>query len=170
MIQVLVSSCLLGKTVRYNASDAPCDKKILSQWQNEGRLIHFCPEFAVGFPIPRPPAEIAGGDGKMVLSGQVKVIENTGMDVTEKFVEGAKKTCDFAIEMDVKIAILTDGSPSCGSTFVYDGNFTGKQISGKGVTTELLEQNGIRIFNENQIEDALVLLKSLDVSEAENAI
>jgi len=170
MIKVLVSSCLLGKAVRYDASDAPCDKTILLQWQNEGRLVHFCPELAVEFPIPRPPAEIIEGDGKMVLSGQAKVIGNTGTDVTKNFVEGAKKTYNFAKVMDVKLAILTDGSPSCGSTFIYDGNFTGKQILGKGVTAELLEQNGIHIFNENQIEDALIFLKSLDEFEKENTI
>ncbi len=40
MISVLVSSCLLGQPVRYNGSDAPSDKTILSQWQSEGRLVN----------------------------------------------------------------------------------------------------------------------------------
>lgn len=106
----------------------------------------------------------------MVLLGQAKVFEDTGADVTEMFVEGAKKAVAFAEKNKVRIAILTDGSPSCGSTYVYDGNFTGKQVPGKGVTAELLEQNGIRVFNEDQIEDALVFLKSLEESGAENAI
>lgn len=166
MIRVLVSSCLLGLPVRYNAADAPSDKTILSQWQDEGRLVHFCPEIAADFPIPRPPAETVGGDGKMVLLGQAKVIEDTGADVTDQFLEGARKALEFAERSGAKIAILTDGSPSCGSTFVYDGTFTGGQIPGKGVTAELLEQNGIRVFSENQIEDALLFLKSLEEEEA----
>ena len=169
MIRVLISSCLLGQPVRYNGSDAPSDKTILSQWQSEGRLVHFCPEISAGFPIPRPPAETVGGDGRLVLSGHAKVIEDTGADVTEMFVEGANKAVAFAEKNKVRIAILTDGSPSCGSTYVYDGNFTGKQIPGKGVTAELLEQNGIRVFSEDQIEDALVFLKSLEESETKNA-
>ncbi len=169
MIRVLVSSCLLGQPVRYNGSDAPIDQTILSQWQSEGRLVHLCPEIAAGFPIPRPPAETVGGDGRLVLGGHAKVIENTGADVTEMFVEGAMKAVEFAEISKVGIAILTDGSPSCGSTFVYDGNFTGTKIPGKGVTAELLEQNGIRVFSEDQIEDALDFLKSLEESEAENA-
>jgi uncharacterized protein YbbK (DUF523 family) len=169
MIRVLVSSCLLGRPIRYNGSDAPSDKTILSKWKSEGRLVHFCPEIAAGFPIPRPPAEIVGGDGRLVLSGHAKVIEDTGADVTKMFVAGARKAVDFAEKNKVRIAILTDGSPSCGSTYVYDGNFTGKQIPGKGVTAELLEQNGIRVFSEDQIEDALVFLKSLEESETENA-
>jgi uncharacterized protein YbbK (DUF523 family) len=134
-----------------------------------GAPVHFCPEIAAGFPIPRPPAEIVGGDGRLVLSGHAKVIEDTGADVTKMFVAGARKAVDFAEKNKVRIAILTDGSPSCGSTYVYDGNFTGKQIPGKGVTAELLEQNGIRVFSEDQIEDALVFLKSLEESETENA-
>ncbi len=168
MISVLVSSCLLGQPVRYNGSDAPSDKTILSQWQNEGRLVNFCPEIAAGFPTPRPPAETVGGDGKMVLIGQAKVIEDTGADVTEMFVEGAKKAVYFSQKKNVKLAILTDGSPSCGSTYVYDGNFKGGQVPGKGVTAELLEQNGIRVFSENQIEDALLYLKSLEESDSQN--
>jgi uncharacterized protein YbbK (DUF523 family) len=170
MIHVLVSSCLLGQPVRYNATDAPCDKTILSQWQNEGRLVHFCPELSAGFPIPRPPAETVGGDGKLVLNGQAKVIEDTGKDVTEQFVDGAYKTLDFAEQMNVKLAIMPEGSPSCGPTFVYDGNFTGTKVPGKGVTVELLEQNGICIFSENQIEDALAFLQSLEEFEEENPI
>ena len=164
MIRVLVSSCLLGKPIRYNGSDAPSDKTILSQWQSEGRLVHFCPEIAVGFPIPRPPAETVGGDGKMVLSGYAKVLEDTGADVTEMYVEGARKEVEFAQLHNVKVAILTDGSPSCGSTYVYDGNFTGKTIPGRGVTAELLEQNGISVFNEDQIEEALEHLENLEDS------
>ncbi len=164
MIRVLVSSCLLGQPVRYNGSDAPSDKTILSQWLSEGRLVNYCPEIAAGFPTPRPPAETVGGDGKMVLIGNAKVFEDTGKDVTEMFTEGAKKAVEFAKKINVGIAILTDGSPSCGTTYVYDGNFKGGQVQGKGVTAELLEQNGIRVFSENQIEDARKFLKSIEKS------
>lgn len=169
MIRVLVSSCLLGNPVRYNGSDAPSDKTILSRWKDEGRLVHFCPEIAAGFPTPRPPAETVGGDGKLVLIGKARVLEDTGSDVTEMFIDGAKQALAFAKNNDVRIAILTDGSPSCGSTFVYDGHFTGKEIPGKGVTAELFEQNGIHVFSEHQIEDALELLQELEITEGESA-
>ncbi len=164
MVRVLVSSCLLGQPIRFNGRDAASDKKILSQWQAEGRLVHYCPELAVGFPVPRPPAETVGGDGKRVLLGQANVFEDTGADVTELFVEGARKALAFAKKQQVGIAILTDGSPSCGSTYVYDGSFTGGQIPGTGVTAELLKQNGIRVFSEDQIDDALIYLKKQEDS------
>lgn len=168
MIQVLVSSCLLGQPVRYNGADAPSDKNIMSQWQREGRLVHFCPEISAGFPIPRPPAETVGGDGRLVLTGEARVFEDTGADVTEMFIEGAQKAVDYAEKNNVRLAVLTDGSPSCGSTYVYDGTFKGGTVPGKGVTAELLEQNGIRVFSEDRIEEAVAYLKSLEDSEAEN--
>lgn len=165
MIHVLVSSCLLGNPVRNNGTDAQSNKTILSLWQKEGRLVHFCPEISVGFPTPRPPAETVGGDGSRVLSGQAKVVEDTGLDVTEMFINGARNTANYAIENNARIAILTDGSPSCGSSYVYDGKFTGKTVPGKGVTAELLEQNGVQVFNENQIELALDYLTRLEKPE-----
>lgn len=168
MIRVLVSSCLLGNPVRYNGSDAPSDKKILNLWKREGRLVHFCPEISAGFPTPRPPAETVGGDGIFVLNGQARVFEDTGADVTEQFILGANKALVFARKNEVQLAILTDGSPSCGSTYVYDGSFTGGTSPGKGVTAELLEQNGIRVFNEDQIEEALEYLKYLETSLEDN--
>lgn len=162
MFRVMVSSCLLGNPVRYNGSDAPSDKKILSQWKAEGRLVHYCPEIAAGFPVPRPPAETVGGDGTIVLLGGAKVFEDTGADVTDLFIDGAQKALDFARKNDVMVAILTDGSPSCGSSYVYDGEFGGGTVPGKGVTAALLEQNGIQVFNEFQIEDALEFLTGLE--------
>lgn len=170
MIRVLVSSCLLGMPIRFNGSDAPSDKTILSQWQRDGRLVHFCPEISAGFPTPRPPAETIGGDGKLVLSGQARVFEDTGADVTGQFITGAKKALAFARQNEVKIAILTDGSPSCGSTYVYDGNFSGETVPGRGVTAELFEQNGIRVFNEYQIEKALEYLNNLEKSTEGNPL
>ncbi|TGR73796.1 DUF523 domain-containing protein, partial [Mesorhizobium sp. M2D.F.Ca.ET.223.01.1.1] len=46
---------------------------------------------------------------------------------------------------------LTDGSPSCGSSFIYDGSFSGVRVAGQGTTTALLEENGIRVFSEDRI-------------------
>ena len=50
--------------------------------------------------------------------------------------------------MGVEIAILKSDSPSCGSVKTYDGTFTGTIIPGKGIAAELLEQNGIKVYNE----------------------
>ncbi|TIU66835.1 MAG: DUF523 domain-containing protein, partial [Mesorhizobium sp.] len=50
-----------------------------------------------------------------------------------------------------RYAVLTDGSPSCGSSFIYDGSFSRARVAGQGTTTALLEENGIRVFSEDRI-------------------
>ena len=56
---------------------------------------------------------------------------------------------------NVKIALLKDGSPSCGSNYVYDGTFSKTKIKGNGITTILLKENGIKVFSENEISKLL---------------
>jgi uncharacterized protein YbbK (DUF523 family) len=39
---------------------------------------------------------------------------------------------------------------------IYDGTFTGNKIPGDGVTVELLEKNGIRVFTEEDVEQGVI--------------
>ncbi|MBX8802138.1 DUF523 domain-containing protein [Ochrobactrum sp. MR28] len=150
--KILVSACLLGKPVRYNGSDKKSGHPALEQWVREERVISVCPELTAGFSIPRPPAEIANGfSGNDVLSENARVVEITGRDVTELYVEGARATLAVALENGCKYALLTDGSPSCGSAFIYDGAFAGNKHNAAGVTSALLLQHGIEVFSEAQI-------------------
>ena len=50
-----------------------------------------------------------------------------------------------------KEAILKEGSPSCGSNYIYDGTFSGNKIQGEGVTTSLLRKHGIKVISENEV-------------------
>ena len=154
MERVLVSACLLGSHVRYNGSYRLINHPVLVRWQAEGRVVQICPEVAAGFSTPRPPAEIRGaGDGRAVLHGQGRVVEQTGNDVTALYLEAGQLALELARETGCRYAVLTDGSPSCGSSFVYDGSFAGKRVTGRGTTTALLEANGIRVFSEDSIGD-----------------
>ncbi len=161
MIRILVSSCLLGQPVRYDGKAGSCDSDILSTWNNEGRLLSFCPEVSAGLSTPRPAAEIVGGDGKAVLEGLARVNNKNGRDVTASFIDGAKKAVQAAQLQTVRIAILKENSPSCGSTTIHDGFFNGVKQPGRGVTAELMVQNGIRVFNEFQIIDAQKYLQAI---------
>lgn len=161
--KILVSACLLGKPVRYNGSDKKSGHPALEQWIREERVISVCPELTAGFSIPRPPAEIANGfSGNDVLSENARVVEITGRDVTELYVEGARATLAVALENGCKYALLTDGSPSCGSAFIYDGAFAGNKHNAAGVTSALLRQHGIEVFSEAQIS---VLQERLSVEQ-----
>jgi uncharacterized protein YbbK (DUF523 family) len=162
MIRVLVSSCLLGEPVRFHGGDAVCPSPILERWRTEGRLVPFCPETAAGLPVPRPPAEITGGTGAAVLRGQAFVGDRTGADITPSFVLGGRLTVEAARENGVRLAILKDGSPSCGTTYIYDGTFRGQRDRGEGVTAAMLAEAGIRTFSERQLEEAASYLESLE--------
>jgi len=162
MIKVLVSACLLGERVRYHGGDAPCPSDILDRWKLEGRLVSVCPEVAGGLPVPRPPAEIAGGDGSAVLKQEAYVGDSTGVDVSAPFLQGAHATLEAAVASGARLAVLKDGSPSCASTYIHDGSFRGQRAPGQGVTTALLSQSGIRVFNERQLAEAASYLQGLE--------
>jgi len=158
---ILISACLLGNPVRYNGTDLLINHPLLKRWKSEGRLISICPEMAGGLLTPRAPAEIVNGDGASVLSKQSQVVNNKKEDVTEAFLLGASKALQLAKENNCTVAILTERSPSCGSSKIYDGNFSGVRKSGMGVTTTLLEQNGIKVFNQYQLTDLQYYIQSL---------
>ncbi|MEK4107225.1 DUF523 domain-containing protein [Paenibacillus sp. FSL R10-2791] len=143
---ILVSSCLAGMKVRYNGTDC-LDEKI-QKLLNENQAIAVCPELLGGFSTPREPAEIVGGDGEAVLAGTAKVVDRSGIDVTELYLKGAYITLEKAREVSATMVVLKENSPSCGSTMIYNGEFKGKKIAGNGVTAALLRKNGIEVTSE----------------------
>ncbi len=149
---ILISACLLGNPVRYNGTDLLLDHPLIKKWELEGRLISICPEVAGGLPTPRAPAEIVNGGGGSVLSKKSNVINKQGEDVSDAFILGAHEALTLAKENNCHAAILTERSPSCGSNIIYDGSFSNIKKKGVGVTSALLEQNGIKVFNQNQLE------------------
>jgi uncharacterized protein YbbK (DUF523 family) len=160
--KILVSACLLGNKVRYDANDVPTESKLLDEWRTENRLISFCPEVAGGLSVPRLPAEIIGTDGNAVLDGTAKVVDNQGKNVSEFFINGAKKALEAAQSNNVKVAILKEKSPSCGSSFIYDGTFSSVRKVGQGVTTALFERNGIKVFSDLEIESVSDFLAKIE--------
>ncbi|MBN3791101.1 DUF523 domain-containing protein [Burkholderia sp. Ac-20353] len=145
--------CVLGHPVRYNGSAKTAAHQALEQWQCEGRVVPICPELAGGFSVPRPPAEIADGEsGQRVLSGAARIVDVTGADVTGPFIAGAQAALALARAHDCRFAVLADGSPSCGSSFIYDGSFSNRRHAGAGVTAALLRQHGIEVFADTEID------------------
>jgi len=161
--RLLVSACLLGEKVRYDGGDKHCGDAILARWLREGRVVAVCPELAGGLPVPRPPAEIAGGaGGAEVLAGRVKVVEDNGRDVSAAFVRGAEAALALARAQEIRVAVLKEGSPSCGSASIHDGSFSGRLVGGAGVTAELLRRAGIAVLSEHRLAEADALLAALD--------
>lgn len=158
---ILVSGCLMGKPCRYNGETKPEEKVIeFFKDKTEGKdYILVCPEMAGDLSIPRSPGEIENGDSQGVLEGAGKVIGKMGEDYTEAFVKGANKVLQTALENDVKIALLKERSPSCGSHQIYDGTFSGTKVNGMGVCARLLKNNKIRVFSEGNFNDFIKLMQ-----------
>ncbi|EPC01561.1 hypothetical protein L861_16955 [Litchfieldella anticariensis FP35 = DSM 16096] len=157
--KILISACLLGNPVRYNGSSKEIDHPLLAQWQREGRLVPICPEVVGGMPTPRPPAEIEqAASGADVLESEVRILDDQGDDVTASFVTGARLALQLAQRHGCRFALLTDGSPSCGSREIHDGSFSGVRHPGEGVTTALLRRHGIEVFAHTEVD---VLAKHL---------
>ncbi|MCM3570687.1 DUF523 domain-containing protein [Neobacillus mesonae] len=150
---ILVSSCLAGLKVRYNGTHS-LDDRILKLIE-ENKAVTVCPELLGGFPTPREPAEIIGGDGEDVLEGRAKVIEKSGEDVTELYLKGAYAALEMAKNMNATLVVLKENSPSCGSSMIYNGEFNGKKIAGNGVTSSLLKRNGFQVISEEQFAEDL---------------
>lgn len=158
MKKVLVSACLLGNKVRYDGRSLLSSDGILEKWVEQGRVVSICPEVSSGMSIPRAPSEINNGDGYGVLAGNSSVFEANGNNVTDKFLLGANNTLAICKENNVEVAILAENSPSCGSSSIYRGDFSGAKIKGAGVTSALLISNGIKVFNQYQLEEAEKLI------------
>jgi uncharacterized protein YbbK (DUF523 family) len=154
MERVLISACLLGNKVRYDGNALSVSINIFDEWIAEGRVVSVCPEVDAGMSIPRASAEILKGDGHAVWKSTASVVESTGTDVTEYFKKGAEIALALCQKHNIKVAVLTDNSPSCGSTAIYDGSFTNKKLDGVGVTAALLKKHGILVFNQHNVVSA----------------
>ncbi|MDH3760730.1 MAG: DUF523 domain-containing protein [Gammaproteobacteria bacterium] len=161
MNKLLISACLLGDPVRYDGKSKAQQHAGLADLLAQDRVIGFCPEVAGGLPIPRPPAEILAADGAAVIAGDARVVTADGGDLTPYFLSGARQALALCQRLRIGVAVLTESSPSCGSGRIYDGSFSRSAIPGSGVTCALLEQNGIRVFSQLQLDDALKYLADL---------
>lgn len=142
---ILVSACLLGRPCRYDGQSRPAEGLFRLAEIQGVRLVPVCPECDGGLPTPRTPAERVGQ----------RVINRDGVDVTAEYRRGAEIALATAKKEGCRYALLKERSPSCGSTHIYDGTFTGKLISGRGVCCEMLENAGISVYSEETL-DALI--------------
>lgn len=137
---ILVSACLIGINCKYSGDNNENGK--VKEYLRGKEFTLVCPEQLGGLSTPRSPAEIV--DGRVITKEDNK-------DVTENFVRGAEETLKIARLYVCSEAILKEGSPSCGCNLIYDGSFSGKKISGKGITAKLLEEEGIKVKSEKDL-------------------
>lgn len=140
-VKYAVSACLCGLPTRYDGQVKPTPT-VIQRLLSRGEVLPVCPECLGGLPTPRPPAEICGE----------RVINTAGVDVTAAYRHGAQQTLALCRQHGIRVAILKENSPSCGCHNVYDGSFTRRLVSGRGITAALLAEHGITVLNENEAE------------------
>lgn len=148
MGKILVSACLAGIRCKYSGGHNLVPA--IAELVRAGKAVPICPENLGGLTIPRPPAEIQGGDGYDVLAGRARVMDKEGRDVTAAFIHGARAALARAREAGPEMVVLKERSPSCGSKFIYDGSFSGVTRPGPGVTTALLREQGFTVISEGE--------------------
>jgi len=151
MAKILVSACLLGCAVRYNGRAVEVNSTDFNWLVDSQEIVSLCPEVSAGLPVPRVSAEICGGSGTEVLAGTARVTGSDKVEITEQFLLGAKIALQLCRQHNIRYAVLTENSPSCGSDHVYDGSFSGRKRVGPGVVSAFLEQAGIQVFSQYNV-------------------
>ena len=106
-INIAVSSCLLGKPVRYDGQHKR-HELILSIFELDFECIDVCPEMIAGLGAPRPPVQLVQIDDDIhVLSVEDRNIDVTDIleNVANSFIQQHKNLSGL---------ILQSRSPSCG--------------------------------------------------------
>ncbi len=137
---VLISACLLGVNCRYDGNGVLMEQ--IDLLMERFHLVPVCPEILGGMTIPRRPCERVSD----------RVVNNAGEDVTEYFIKGAEEVVKLARLYDCKHALLKERSPSCGYGKIYDGTFSHIEVDGNGVLAELLDNEGIAVYGESDID------------------
>ena len=150
---ILISACLAGENVKYSGGNN--EVPWLCQWiaQHKEQVLLVCPEVMGGLPVPRLPAEIQrhGTNPEHCC-----VVNKVGEDVTAQFRIGAEKVLALVKEHHITAAVLKESSPSCGSSTIYDGTFSGRKIVGQGITASLLMENGVKVISEKDVSSEML--------------
>lgn len=143
--RIAVSACLLGIPCRYDGGSVPCD--LVVKLAERFHVVPVCPEQLGGLPTPRIPSEVQP-DGR--------VVDKSGVDRTQEFMDGAQKAVAGATEQGCSIAVLKSRSPSCGVHEVYDGSFSGTVVAGQGIAARAFERAGFQVLDERDVARLLM--------------
>jgi uncharacterized protein YbbK (DUF523 family) len=144
---VLVSACLLGEACRY---DGKSKRSSAVMRALEGKeVVPVCPEAGAGLGIPRPPVELSGGTGDAVWAGRARAVEvESRADRTEAFQLGAELALEAARRFGVKVALLKERSPSCGTQGTH---VSGQVVRGQGITAARLHAAGLILLSDEEL-------------------
>jgi uncharacterized protein YbbK (DUF523 family) len=142
----LVSACLVGINCRWDGKSSLSETVV--RYLEGKEFVPVCPELLAGLGVPRRPCRFVDGDGKAVLAGRARIINDEGNDLTDSFIDGGRKALSIARDRKVTHALLNERSPSCGVSEVYLGD---GRTPGMGVAAALLAGQGIVLISDEAI-------------------
>ena len=107
-IQIGISACLLGKSVRYDGGHK-LDRFLTATLGQYVEYVPVCPEVECGMPIPRESMRLQGDpDSPRLVTGATK------FDRTDQMIRWAEKRIAELEEESLAGFIFKSNSPSCG--------------------------------------------------------
>ncbi|MFT5758354.1 MAG: hypothetical protein ACI9LM_003093 [Alteromonadaceae bacterium] len=147
-----ISACLIGEKVRFDASNKPSNFCIKELGQHV-TYKSFCPEVAIGLPIPRPTIRLIKKDDVI----RVARPDGTG-DVTDALKAYGKKVAKMIDNLSGYVFCAK--SPSCGMERVKIYNSAGNALPSHGIgafTREIMAANPLLPCEENgRLNDPLI--------------
>ncbi|MDP2562157.1 DUF1722 domain-containing protein [Psychrobium sp. 1_MG-2023] len=151
-LKIGISACLVGEKVRFDRSSKPSNFCI-NDFGQHVTYQSFCPEVAIGLPIPRPTIRQIKQDDIIKVARP----DGTG-DVTEALKAYGKKVASMTKHLSGYVFCAK--SPSCGMERVKIYNSEGNSLVSNGVGTfakEIMEANPLLPCEENgRLNDPLI--------------
>jgi len=152
MKSILISKCLLGDLVRYDGGHCLLSPNDIKTLKSHFDLVPVCPEVMAGMSIPRAPIEYKNN----------RIINKNDEDLTSLFSPVMDELISLINKNNIEYAILKDESPSCGSTEIYDGSFSGNKIKGEGIITKFLRALGVEVISEKNLSSFFLSISDND--------
>ena len=143
-MNIAVSACLLGEACRYDGASKPCGAVAALAADPRHTVVPVCPETLGGLRVPRVPCEVVTAERAL------RVVSAIGEDLTDAYLEGARRAVEAVQAAGCRLAILKSKSPACGTGRTYDGTFTRMLVPGYGVAARALREAGIRAMDEER--------------------
>ncbi len=107
-LRVAISTCLLGKCVRYDGGHK-LDRVIIDALEDVVEWVAICPETECGLTVPREAMQLVGDAGEPRL-----VMRKSHADQTERLRAWARKKIEEMSALGLAGVIFKARSPSCG--------------------------------------------------------
>ena len=161
-VRLGVSSCLLGEEVRFDGGHKR-DSFLLEKLGSMVEWVSVCPEVEVGLGTPREAIQLIRDRGD--LNGVRLVTRQTGIDLTKRMREYARRRVRELTNERLSGYILKKDSPTCGMerVKVWHRNGSNEQTGRGSFAAELLPQfPPMPVEEEGRLHDSQFLEKFID--------